>query len=566
MVQIGSEQLLIIDHDDVNNRHRVIRGHNSTVPSAHNSGSIVTRSNTKFTYPIEKTLVDKNFDLPKVKYFEGLKSVGIGTTVTKVAVGRLGTNLGIGTIFKSIPPKAIYLPNHDFENGEEVSLVSLGSTIIGSSNVDLSNSFDLSTFDTFFCVKLSTEYIGLSTQRDRVGFNTSHVFFKEILTTAGDNNKIETISETITGRLRRVNGKVVVSTSNTTGQHHGLSIGDEFRLNITSDRTQTFDLRFNETIRKLVVNPVSFGSTDIGIGTTSSKITINEHDFETGDIVVYNSSNPATPLVDNGIYHVINDSIDTIRLAENASDLIVKPYNYIGIGTTGAPTHQISKINPKLKFYKNNKAEFLTSDSSLTDFDIDFYTDENFLSPLNSNLISRSGINGDGDSETKTIISIGSSLPNKFYYRIQGKEGNFTKTLSNFVNDDVPNNSEIVILNSEFNNSFKVTGIGTTTIEFNPTGIAETDSYQSSGLSSAFYSTKSTGEIGGIFSIDILNRGFESANLPILTSIASTQGSNAILKVESGDIGTVNNTRVLDQGGEFSPDKTLKPKKLVKVE
>ena len=560
VIQIGSEQLLIIDHDDVNNRHRVIRGHNSTVPSAHNSGSIVTRLETKFTYPIEKTLVSKNFDLPKVKYFEGLKSVGIGTTVTKVAVGRVGTNPGIGTIFKSIPPKAIYLPNHDFENGEEVSLVSLGSTIIGSSNIDLSNSFDLEIFDTFFCVKLSSEYIGLSTQKDRVGFNTSHIFFKEVLTTAGDNNKIETLSDNITGKLRRVNGKVVVSTSTTTGQQHGLSIGDEFRLNITSDRIQTFDFKFNETIRKLVVNPVSFESTDIGVGTISSKITINEHDFETGDVVVYNSSNPATPLVDNGVYYVIKDSIDTIRLAENASDLIVTPYNYIGIGTTGAPTHQISKINPKLKFYKNSKIEFLTSDSSLTDFDIDFYTDENFISQLTSNLISRSGINGDGDSETKTIISVGSPLPSKFYYRIQGREDNFTKTLSNFTNDDVPNNSEIVILDSEFNNPFKVVGIGTTTIEFNPTGIAETNLYQSSGLSSAFYSTKSTGEIGGIFKIDILNRGFESTKLPILTSIASTQGSNAILKIESNDIGTVNSTRVLDQGGEFSPDKTLKPK------
>ena len=40
--------------------------------------------------------------------------------------------MGITPINKSIPPKAIYLPNHPFENGDEVTLVSIGSTIRAS--------------------------------------------------------------------------------------------------------------------------------------------------------------------------------------------------------------------------------------------------------------------------------------------------------------------------------------------------------------------------------------------------------------------------------------------------
>ncbi len=88
---------------------------------------------------------------------------------------------------------------------------------------------------------------------------------------------------------------VTVATATTTGQQHGLSINDEFKLHITSDRTQTFNLKYNENIRKLVVNPISFTDSAIGIGTTVSKITISDHDFETGDLVVYNSSTPATP-------------------------------------------------------------------------------------------------------------------------------------------------------------------------------------------------------------------------------------------------------------------------------
>ena len=89
---------------------------------------------------------------------------------------------------------------------------------------------------------------------------------------------------------------------------------------------------------------------------------INNHDFETGDIVVYNSPTPATPLINDGVYHVIKDSSNTIRLANNSYDVSTFPYNYIGIGTTGGGNHQISKINPRLIFYKGNKVSIATSD------------------------------------------------------------------------------------------------------------------------------------------------------------------------------------------------------------
>ena len=52
------------------------------------------------------------------------------------------------------------------------------------------------------------------------------------------------------------------------------------KLDITSKQTQTFDFRYNENIRKLVVNPTSFTSSGIQTGTNLSKITITNHDFE----------------------------------------------------------------------------------------------------------------------------------------------------------------------------------------------------------------------------------------------------------------------------------------------
>jgi len=547
VVQINSEQFLIIDHDDVNNKYRLRRGHNSTtIANSHTSGALVTRLETEFTYSVPKKIENKNLELSKVKYFEAAKSVGIGSTTTNVVVGFAGST----AVNKSIPPRAIYLPNHPFQNGDEVTLVSIGSTIRAAKTASLANDFDLADFDKLYCLRLNNLYVGLATEK--VGFSTNTVFFTSVLTVGGDDNKIETITDNLTGSLRRVNGTVTVATATTIGQQHGMSVGDDFELHIKSDKTQTFDLRYNENIRKLVVNPTSFTDSAIGIGTTVSKITISDHEFETGDLIVYNSTTPATPLIDNGVYYVVKDSRDTIRLAENAYDLSVFPYNYIGIGTTGGTNHQISKINPKLSLYKNNTIEFLTSDSSLDDFSLEFYEDQNFKSKYNNDLITQ--------TDVKTTISVGDSLATEFYYRVEGKNTNVIKTLSFAVDERVPNYSQILIVDSKFNKEFKVTGIGTNVFKFNPAEIAETNSYTSTGISSAFYSTRSLGETGGIHSINVLNRGFNVDTLPIITSIGTTDGKNAVLTVETNNIGSVNSTQVFEQGLEFSPDHTLKPK------
>ena len=105
VVQINSEQLLVIDYDDVNNKHRLRRGHNSTSVASHSSGTLITRLETEFTYNIEKKVENKNLDISKVKYFEGAKAVGIGSTTTNVVVGFAGTT----PINKSVPPKALSL-------------------------------------------------------------------------------------------------------------------------------------------------------------------------------------------------------------------------------------------------------------------------------------------------------------------------------------------------------------------------------------------------------------------------------------------------------------------------
>jgi len=551
--QIGSEQFLVIDHDDVNNKYRVRRGYNSSGNITHSAGAIVNKLETKFTYSISKKVENINVQFPKIQYFEGVSSIGIGTLISNVIIGQVG----VTSIYKSIPAKAIYLPNHKFQNGDEVKLISIGSTINATRNADSSNPFDLAGISTFFCTRFNSEFVGLATEKTGIGTLgissiSQNVFFTEIKTTGGDDNKLELITNNIFGSLRKVNGTVTVATSGTTGQHHALSVGDEFELHLTTNKTQTFNLKYNESIQKLVVNPLSFIDSAIGIGTTMSTITINDHDFQTGDLIVYNSTTPADPLVNDGVYYVIKESRDTIRLAENAYDLSIFPYNYIGIGTTGGTNHEISKINPKLSFYKNNTVELITTDSSLDDFSIEFYEDKNLKSKYNSNLITK--------TSDKITISVTDSLAQEFFYKIEGKKTNSFKTLSFPVDERVSNHSQIVLVESKFNDKFKVTGIGSDTFKFNATGIAETTSYTSTGLSTSFYSTSSTNEIGGIHSINVLNKGFDVRKLPLITSIGTTDGLNSVLTVESDDIGRIESTQVINQGLEFSPDNTLKPK------
>ena len=71
---------------------------------------------------------------------------------------------------------------------------------------------------------------------------------KKILKNTGsesqDDFKLELITDNIFGSLRKVNGTVTVATATTSGQQHALSLDDEFKLHITSNVIQTFNLKY----------------------------------------------------------------------------------------------------------------------------------------------------------------------------------------------------------------------------------------------------------------------------------------------------------------------------------
>ena len=553
VIQIDNEKMLIIGLDKLNDKYVVSRMHDSSVGGTHNIDSTVNKLEKSFTYKVSgKEIKDTNVNEEKIAYVNVTNSIGIGTTYTSVVVGTAGSS----NITKSIPPRAIYIPNHNFKNGDKVSLVSIGGTIIASKNDSLTPDFNLSTINPLYCVKISNNYIGLSTEK--VGFLTSYVYYKSVQDNDffGKEVQIKTNENKLIGSAKRVNGLVTLGTS------HSISVDETIRLNISPNRTEKIKFKFDANLRNLIVNSKTFENT--GIGTTLSTITIPNHEFKTGDAVLYNVStgSPINGLSDNKIYYAIRISENIIKLSETYKKATKKRFesiNITGIGSDGI----LSKVNPKIHITKGNTLEIDTSDSSLkidgTPLRINFYSDINFTDKISSNYIQQNGEIGDGSTDSKIIIRTDDISLERFYYRVENDN-----LLDNFANTDIQNHSTIDIIESKFNRLQTVTGVGNTTITFNSkVGSAETttySSYLSSGFSTATYSTNAVNDQGPITSVKIINFGKNTNVIPSVTSVGTTTGINAVFSVLSNDIAKIEDTDVTVQGWEFSKNKSLKPK------
>ena len=557
IIKIEDEEMLITTIDRLNNRYNVVRKRNN-IESAHNASSEVNLLPQQFTFDVVKKLENKNIEPKAVEFFdasfitlEGIaynRSVGIGSTSNNIVTGfTVGTGSSTAIIDSSIP-NSIFLPNHKFKTGDKLKLTSFDEGVIKASlDAGFSSLFDLSTVEPLICVKFNNNFIGLKQGSDLIFFNDQ---------TTGSNHKIERLSGDVTGKAIKTAVTLI------SDDQHLLVAGDNLKLNISPNQTQEFILKYNSAVNKLIVNPVTFSPAAVGVGDTVSTITIANHDFKTGDAVIYLGSDPTDlidPLVNNSVYHVIRIDDNTIRLADSFySSKKAFPYQNIKFTDNGAGTHELSKINPPLEIIKGNKIEFNVSDSSLSGYTLNFYTDNKFKSRFNSVGITTSG--SFGQSNSKVTINNTEDLSNILYYRIEGLDTKYTTTFPSSVYTETDIEPKVTFVESKFNREHRVTGVGSTTISFSIAGTAETTFYDSTGFSTAFYSSNSTNIQGGINSIEIINPGNNLSDLPFISSIGSTTGIDAVLSVESEDIGKIRAVNILDQGLELSNNKTLAPR------
>ena len=540
IIKVGNELMKIVSIDTINNRYRVTRLVNDSTASTHNVGDVVIKQPVTFNFLMSKKLQNKNLSIPYKQNF-AISAVGIGSTAKSVVVGQIGD----ADLSVDIPARAIFLQNHQFKTGDELSIVSVGGTIFASTTAALGNAYDIST-GSLFAVNVGTDFIGLATSKAFVGINST-LFFTD--SSSGKSHTLSQVKDNITGTVRKVTARVV------TENDHRLQKGDDVRFHITPNADQEFVLKFNSDLKKLVVNPKTFASAGIG-----TDIALENHGLKTGDLVVYvNAVGVATPLQNNRQYYAIRIDDDRFRLADSKTDALAFPFQNITITEQGSGTHEISKVNPKLDVLNGGRIVLNVEDTSLSGFGISFYNDQTFLSKYESTLVKSEGQIGDGASGSRILIDVNKNTPPSFYYRIEGKDDKFTDTHPSSVDESVDNYSNIRIVDSKFNQNYTLTsGVGTV-FNFTVVGSAETTSYVPAGFSTGFYSTSSSTAFGGIHSVKVVNPGINIQDFPAYTAVGTTTGVGARFELTDTDIGEIVDGAIIDSGVEFPEDNTLKP-------
>jgi len=531
---IGTETLSILGVYREQNILRVERGSTGV---SHTVGTAVTYLSNYFTF--SKSLDQFSSKLNDIVFFNPKESIGV-STLNGVGYNTSFT-FGNNSITRSIPSKGIYIDNHPFLTNQSVIFTTNGSPI-GYSTDGLIPFLPLP--QNLFVVNKNKNLIGLKTS-----LNGEEVFFH---TNGIDNDKysIQSNYPQVLGNVEKNEVIVSVSTS------HELTTGDLISLNVKPNLNvgigtfTSVKILYNSKIKSIVVNPIEF--TSLGINTITNQITIPNHRLETGDKILYEN-------YEFGEYFVYKVNKDKISLCETYYDTQKNLPIIVGFASTGASSQSITLINPPIKVIKNNNLVFDLSDSSLSGYEFKIFTDLNFnhefettKKPSTFN-VSNVGIVGISTNASLTI-QYDSSIPENLYYNLE-KSGNIANS-----DKDVINYNKISYINSIYNGSYNVIGIGTTTFSINLEKLPEKLSYASTECSVLEYSTKSSLATGPVNSLNILSSGSGYKKLPFFKSTNSISGKDLLVIPKSNTIGSIKELRTINSRFAYPSDKTLRPK------
>ena len=554
-VSIGTERMSVLNTYPQNKVIRVVRGVTGT---AHTANTPVNVSTNRFTLSVNTDYFES--ELNDKIYFNPTQSIGIGTTS-----GNFVSNsyfIGDRNRDVSVETQNVYLPNHPFKTGQQVTLeIPTSSNTISVSSTETSGVFSIpqsGTTETLFVIKKSDDFIGLCTQ---VGLttNTKGLFF-DSFTTNGDSSDYKyslTSNKTqVTAKSERITSRVSVSTA------HGLLEKDQINLTVVPNQsvgigtsTSVF-VKYNSSFDKLLLNPVGF--TSDSVNASSNTLTIADHGFVTGEKVFYDSSDDLISGLSTGPYYVYRIDDNTINLTPSYYDAVSSPPSIVSFGSTGGSEQELSLVNPKLQPTKGNDLVFDVSDSSLNGYSFNLYYDKEFKNNLisigSSTTFNVSGVGTVGVTPSaKVTLKYQNSLPEKVYYQIS-KSG-FISTSD----VDVKGYSEISFVDSVYNGSYNVIGIGSTTFDVSLSQNPENTNYNQTSTSTLKYSTQSSTASGGVDSVKLLFGGSNYKKLPEFSSITSTNGKSADIIPTSNTIGKIIQSTISDPGFDFSADKTLSP-------
>jgi hypothetical protein len=548
-ISINGETLKILNIFSNENIIRVVRGLTGV---SHTSTSQLNFIPDTFT--IGKSINYFDSKINDLVYFNPKYSVGVGTT-SGIGIA-VTNNIGIQTNnIISVPTQSIYLPNHPFKTNQEVILTA--PSTISVANTSESTPFNIpfsGTTQTLYVIRKSIDHIGIVTQ---IGLTTTTngLFF---ISNGSDNSEysLQSNFSQIKGNIKKINTTISVSTAHNLLANDVISLTVKPNLSVGIGTSTSIKVLRDSSTDYVLINPIGFNST--GINTSTNEITYTNHNLKTGDKVKYSSNLNITGL-STGFYYVYKIDDNKFKLSETEIDVRSIPVTTVSFGSTGGSNQVISLVNPKIDSIRNNNLVFDLTDSSLFGYNFKVFYDQNleneFVSTGSTNTFLVSGIGTVGLSTNSSLtINYNDDLPSNLYY---GLEKIGTVKLPD---KEVQNYSQINFIHSNYNGTYKVSGIGTTTFTISHLNELEKNSYTFSECDVLEYKTSSSTALGGIKKVKVISSGNNYKNIPVFINVESNTGSGAYIIPKSNTIGKINEIRILNEGFEYSSDKTLKPK------
>jgi len=550
-ITIGSETLSILEVFKNLNILKVERGSTGVSHTATTQINFIPDS-----FTISQNIDYFESDVNNKVYFNPIKSVGVGTIsgITNSII----VSFGSSTITRVIPTQGIYIENHPFTHNQAVIFkipptVSLPGGEIAISTSPTSSTFNLPTNSPVYVSNKNKNVIGIKTN-----LNSSEVYFRTVNQNDANNEKysFESLYPQIIGKVEKISSTVSVSTSHQLSNEDTIDLEVKSNLSVGIGTSSFVNVKRDLLTGNILINPIGFNST--GINTTTNTITINSHNLKTGDKVLYSANLIASGLTTD-FYYVIRVDDNNIKLSKTLIDNKTTPPTVVSIASTGGSSQSISLVNPQIKSVKNNNLVFNLSDSSLIGYKFKLYYDQSyskeFVSTAKTGKFTISGIGTVGVSSTASLtVNYDESLPDKIYYNLEksGYISTSDKTVTNY--------SEILFINSTYTlKNYTVSGIGSTTFDISLIEKPEKLKYSQNECSVLKYNTKSLTAKGPIDKINIISGGYGYKKIPIFVGSNSTSGKDAFIVAISTSIGNAREVRIIDEGFEYSSDKTLQP-------
>lgn len=559
-IKINSEDFEVID---VYTEQSSLKVRRSSTGISHSEGSFVEFLPTDFEVVTKNIVPDFDSKINDLVYFNSKESIGLGTV--SGITSSIQTYINGLKFERQVPTQSIYIKNHPFKTNQKVILTKENaSTQLLVSNEPDSLSFNLpfsGNTQELYVINKSKDFIGLVTS---VGLTTqtNGLFFIDYSGTEDYLFKLETDYPQEKCGVNRI------KTTVTTKKEHNLSELDNVKIkcipkNNSGLATSFVNVKYDQNTDFLLVNEVNISS---GINTVTNTITLDSHSYETGDLVYYSSTDSIASGLQTGKYFVLKIDDDRFKLSDSYLNSISSSPVTVSIGTNpGGLGQTLSKINPKIKVFRNNDLTFDLSDSSLQGFNFKIYYDNEFTREFvsvkgNENfLISGIGTVGVSPSASLTV-KYSDSIPSQLFYSFEKSGFISTADKSN------PEFSKIEFVDSVYNNNYKIFGVGSTTFNFSLNKSPETLKYDDVDCEVLEYTTNSTTATGPISNVKTFSINKDYSVLPNFSRVESETGTGAFIVPVSKEIGNPKDLRIVSNGFDYPSDKTLRPSASIPTE